>query len=322
VRGPGRRGVEVRLILGGGAALEGFESAEGIGQPAAEGGDLGADLLQFVLGEGARLLHLDETLSEVGVVGHASILRGPPPAPGRDVLRSAAMNVARGAPVWIAAVAVLAAGARPAHAEDDGECLTLSLSAAVLAAAQPEAGAEPEPRERADAAIDTGEKQRVPFGHAGSSWLTFGAMFAYDLGEEKDTNIHVAYSHFLADELEFAVQISGWYFAQDDDDTGGISGQMIFRWHAWHADDWDWSLYGEAGIGLLAGFDEVPNGGQEFNFVPRAAVGFTKRLWDDSPTRLQVGVGWHHISNGRYTGDVNNPSRDSVMVYAGIMIPF
>jgi hypothetical protein len=33
-------------------------------------------------------------------------------------------------------------------------------------------------------------------------------------------------------------------------------------------------------------------------------------------------VGWHHISNGRYTGDVNNPSRDSVMVYAGIMIPF
>lgn len=230
------------------------------------------------------------------------------------------MNAPRNVPVCIAAAAAALASAASASRgqEETRERLALDMSAAYRAPGQPEAGAEP-----AAGGIETGDgEERIPFGHAGSSWLTVGSMFAYDLGEEKDINAHVAYSHFIADELEFAVQVSGWYFAQDDDDTGGISGQMIFRWHAWHAPDWDWSVYGEVGIGLLAGFDEVPNGGQEFNFVPRAAAGFTTRLWDDSACRLQMGLGWHHISNGRYTGDVNNPSRDSVMVYAGIMIPF
>lgn len=233
------------------------------------------------------------------------------------------MNAPRRSPVCLAA-AVIAAAASASHAQVyegyEGERLALDMSAAYRAPVQP----EPAPAAADSPAADplAADDRHIPFGSAGSTWLTFGAMFAYDLGEEKDINVHAAYSYFLADEFEFAVQVSGWYFAQDDDDTGGISGQMIFRWHFWHAPDWDWSVYGEAGIGLLAGFDEVPNGGQEFNFVPRAAAGFTKRLWDDSETRLQVGVGWHHISNGRYTGDVNNPSRDSVMVYAGIMIPF
>ena len=239
------------------------------------------------------------------------------------MLRSASMDARWRAPVRV--LVVLAAAASAAHAgEPAGERLALDMSAAYRAPRPTEPAPEPAPPETPGvfdppAAADD---HHIPFGHAGSTWLTLGSTFAYDLGEEKDINLHAAYSHFIADELEFAVQLSGWYFAQDDEDTGGISGQMIFRWHFCHAEDWDWSIFGEAGIGLLAGFDDVPNGGQEFNFVPRAAAGFTKRLWDDSACRLQMGLGWHHISNGRYTGDVNNPSRDSVMVFAGIMIPF
>lgn len=209
---------------------------------------------------------------------------------------------------------IVAAGlAGRAAGQQHGEPLTLDMDAAYQA---------PEPDAAPAGAAEGTKKERIPFGSAGSAWLTFGGGVAYDLGEETDYNLHVAYSHFLADELEFAVEVGGWYFAQDQDDTGGISGQMIFRWHFWHTEGWEWSAYGEVGIGLLAGFDEVPNGGQEFNFVPRAGGGITKRLSPESEARLQLGLRWHHISNGRYSGDVNNPSRDSVMVYAGIMIPF
>ena len=45
-------------------------------------------------------------------------------------------------------------------------------------------------------------------------------------------------------------------------------------------------------------------------------------ILSDDGTRLMLGARWHHISNGRYTGDTNNPSRDSLMLYAAVVIPF
>jgi hypothetical protein len=38
--------------------------------------------------------------------------------------------------------------------------------------------------------------------------------------------------------------------------------------------------------------------------------------------RLQLGVRWHHISNGRSNGDSDNPSRDGLMLYTGVVFPF
>ncbi len=73
--------------------------------------------------------------------------------------------------------------------------------------------------------------------------------------------------------------------------------------------------------GLLFAFDNVPEGGTGFNFLPRLGVGFTKQL-DEDGTRLIMGVRWQHLSNGRIEGDERNPSRDSVMVWAGVMFPF
>jgi hypothetical protein len=237
---------------------------------------------------------------------------------GEGVLRSTPMKTG----TMVAAAVVLAAAlsgraAGQEAAEGRGEPLSIDMDAAYRAPDAPPSRSEGASSDEAAA-----PRERIPFGEAGSTWLTFGGLFAYDFGEEKDYNLHAAYSHFLADRLEFSVEMGGWYFAQDGDDTGGISGQMIFRYHFWNTPDWEWSVFTDIGIGLLAAFDEVPDGGQEFNFVPRAGAGFTKRISDETDARLQVGVGWHHISNGRYTGDLNNPSRDSVMIYAGVMIPF
>src|SRR5690606_4296657 len=135
----------------------------------------------------------------------------------------------------LAAAAASALAAVPAHAGLEAEgavrpALTLDLSAAL---AQPDPGASggPPPGEArgGDPSVAAGggrgeSRPRIGFGRAGSEWLTFGAAFAYDFAEDKDINVHAAYSQFLADELEFAVEFAGWYFAQDKEDTGGISG--------------------------------------------------------------------------------------------------
>lgn len=167
--------------------------------------------------------------------------------------------------------------------------------------------------------IDESESS-INFGQPGRWWLTLGGGVAFDFEKDYDFNLHVAASTFLATELEFAVELGGWYFKQVGQDTGGIDGSMIFRWHFLHDDAFNWSIYGDVGIGLLGAFDEVPDGGTGFNFTPRAGFGFTQRL-DDEGTRLMIGTRWHHISNGRFEGDSRNPSRDSLMIYVGVMFP-
>ncbi len=165
------------------------------------------------------------------------------------------------------------------------------------------------------------------FGQAGSTFLTIGGLWAFDLDKDHDLNLHVAWSKFVADDLEFAIEGAGWYFSQVGDDTAGLSASMVLRWHTFHAHDYSWSVFGDFGIGVLGSFDNVPDGGTGFNFLPRAGAGVTGALHDAIDgvargSRWQVGVRWHHISNGRIEGDERNPSRDSVALYAAIILPF
>lgn len=171
---------------------------------------------------------------------------------------------------------------------------------------------------------DLHEPEQAPqFGDKGTTRLTFGSAYANDLGDSNDFNLHAAYSVFLEQDFEFIVELAGWYFDQEGDDTAGVSGSMIFRYHFFPQDTREWSAYVDAGIGLLAGFDEVPDGGTEFNFLPRVGAGLTGSLDQlRDGARWIVGVRWHHISNARIRGDQQNPSRDAVLVYAGITLPF
>src|SRR5436309_3218979 len=66
--------------------------------------------------------------------------------------------------------------------------------------------------------------------------------------------------------------------------------------------------------------DQRGGGGTGFDFMPRAGVGFTRRLTDDM--RLEAGLRWHHISNARIHGEARNPSRDAPMFYVGLIFPF
>ncbi len=170
------------------------------------------------------------------------------------------------------------------------------------------------------------EPLRAAFARAGSDWLTFGGAWANDFAGDNDLNLHLAWSRFLADKLEFGVEAAAWYFAQEGDDTVGLSGSMFFRWHfleggrSTHLDP-DWTVFAEVGIGMLFALDEVPDGGTDVDFLPRVGGGFTYRL-DDAGDRLVAGLRWHHISNGRFDGNEQNPARDSILLFVGVQVPF
>ena len=152
-------------------------------------------------------------------------------------------------------------------------------------------------------------------------WIGLGGGAAFDFDRDYDFNIYVSAGTFVATDLEFTLELGAWYFEQEGPNTGGIHPNINFRWHFWHDDDRDWTVYADTGVGLLFSFDDTPAGGTSFNFTPRVGVGATFRL-DEDETRLQVGLRYHHISNARIEGDGNNPARDSVMVYAGVIFPF
>ncbi len=166
------------------------------------------------------------------------------------------------------------------------------------------------------------------FGSAGSHWLTVGGATAYNFDEDYDFNLHFAWSTFLVDRLEFGVEATGWYFDQAGQNTAGLSGMFTFRYHFWSGPngDFDWSAFGDVGTGMLIGFDEVPDGGTGFNFIQRAGFGITKDLdASDGPAhgaRLVLGIRWHHISNGRFSGDGRNPARDSILAFVGVQWDF
>lgn len=171
----------------------------------------------------------------------------------------------------------------------------------------------------ASAAMLQGEAPASKYGAEGSRWWTIGGGVANDFSDATDFNLFGAYSYFLADDIEFSAELGLWYYAQTGDDTGGINPNMVLRWHFFN--NQDWTVYADIGIGLVFSADDVPPDGTSINFTPRAGMGVTHAL-DDSGTRLMVGVRWAHISNARIEGDGENPSRDSVMAYVGVIWPF
>lgn len=159
------------------------------------------------------------------------------------------------------------------------------------------------------------------YGLAGETRLTVGTGIAFAIesdDESTDYNLSVSWSRFLIDDWEFRLELGGWYFDQDPNATWGVSPAFAIRWHFVNSDPW--TVYGEAGMGLLFSADDVPSGGSSIDFMPRLGAGVTHRL-NRRGDRLEFGVRWHHISNARVVGDSNNPDRDGVMLYAGVSFP-
>lgn len=157
------------------------------------------------------------------------------------------------------------------------------------------------------------------FGEAGSWYWSVSGMGTIS---DDSTDARLAYTvhAFIADGFEFNLSLAGWGFFQDGQDAAGINPGLGFRWHFINDQEKGYSVYAQTGIGLLWATDEVPDGGTRFNFTPHAGVGATFGIGDGG-TRLDLGLGWHHISNASTSGSDDNPARDSLAVWVGVMFP-
>lgn len=162
------------------------------------------------------------------------------------------------------------------------------------------------------------------YGAEGAWWWTVGGGGGSSLNNgDFSAAGFVAASTFLDEDLEFVLDLTVWYLAEDaanGDDAVAVNLNPKFRWHFIHEETH--TVFAEAGVGLFVGSEEVPEGGTEFNFTPQAGFGATFPLADSSAQRLIVGVNWRHFSNANTFGSDQNPGRDDIFVYAGVTFPF
>ena len=208
--------------------------------------------------------------------------------------------------------------------------ITIALTCSTALASEPTFPAGASSLMLQDAAAGAGEQATPsadpeeapsarPFGEGGSWYwgLQGGVAFTSD---NTEYNGQVLFGTFLTDGFEFNFSLGGWHHDQEEDDAQSINPAFGFRYHFMPKDPFN--VYIEAGIGLLFSNDDVPADGTSTNFTPRAGVGTLIRLDESSGLRLDLGVRWHHISNATTSGSDDNPSRDSIMVYTGIIFPF
>jgi len=161
------------------------------------------------------------------------------------------------------------------------------------------------------------------YGEEDSWWWTVGGLGGASVNNgDASAAAFVGASTFLAEDFEFSLDLTVWYLGEDDpagDDAAAINFNPKLRYHFIHEEDY--TLFAEAGVGLLLATEEAPEGGSEFNFTPQAGVGATFPL-SGGPDRLVVGVNWRHFSNANVFGSDKNPGRDDLVAYVAVTFPF
>lgn len=161
------------------------------------------------------------------------------------------------------------------------------------------------------------ERVRARFGEAGTGRFEIHAGYGYDV---KDDNWvaqgGVAFNEFVEDGVAIRVEVNGLHVNQINGDAQGINVNLMFQWHFMRRETW--SIYADAGVGMLYTTDDVPFNGSSFNFTPQAGFGATFDVADD--VRAVLGLRWHHISNANTFEE--NPGRDHIMFFGGLSFPF
>ena len=123
-------------------------------------------------------------------------------------------------------------------------------------------------------------------------------------------------SWFLIDNFSFDFGPEVAWFSQGGGNTWGAGPAFMFRWHFLARDTW--SIYADAGVGLMFSGANVPSSGSSVNFTPRIGVGASFEVAQNA--RILTGIRWAHISNANVAD--NNDGRNSIQLYAGISLPF
>jgi hypothetical protein len=184
---------------------------------------------------------------------------------------------------------------------------SLAPSQSAGSGARPAASKVPPPR---------GAAGKAPFGAKDSwRWQVLGSWMN-DFDAANQIEAEWSASWFFMQDVSMDFGLSGDAILQPGTDAGGGGASLMFRWHFLARESW--TLFADAGCGMLFTNEPVPSDGGRVNFTPRVGVGGTVDVGGDA--RLMAGVRWYHISNAN-TGQ-ENPGRDSIQLFAGVSFPF
>ncbi len=186
------------------------------------------------------------------------------------------------------------------------------LSVLFLILQSPQADSTPIKQLQADSPAAFGTKGQ-------KHWYIQGAVATTLDNEEPDPArfalVGAGISKFLFNGHSINLELNTIYFNQSDNDALGLNLALLMRWHFIRKPNW--SLYVDAGAGVLGTTSDVPSKGASFNFTPQAGGGVSFKLKHER--RLMLGLRWHHISHADLFGA--NPGRDSIMGYVGLKFP-
>jgi len=169
---------------------------------------------------------------------------------------------------------------------------------------------------------DESVKSPPKFGAKGSWWWSLGMAGGVVGDTDGDINANFQFHTFLIDNVEMGLEFGGTFF-NDVKGTDSVGGgfNLNFRWHFIHKERF--TIFAEGGAGIQGTSNEVPFGGSEFNFTPRAGMGLTWQMFPDKPMRVMLGSRWQHVSNaGTQGGSNRNPGRDTGVIYLSLIFPF
>jgi hypothetical protein len=165
------------------------------------------------------------------------------------------------------------------------------------------------------AAAEAAKPAAAAYGSADTLDFEFTLGPAFDFEETTIGILDVGVNWFVADGISFGAFVEGLVVDAENDDSWGFGLGLLARWHFVREEKY--SLFLEGGVGFAGFSDEVPAGGTDYDFTPRAALGLTYDIGDGA--RLVGKVGWFHVSNGQ-TG-ANNPGLDGMSVAVGLSLP-
>jgi hypothetical protein len=120
---------------------------------------------------------------------------------------------------------------------------------------------------------------------------------------------------FVLPGFSLNAEVSGWLVTQDCDDATGVGFAIVPRWHFYRAEFW--SIYVDAGLGVIWTNEDVPPGAKKQNYTEFAGLGFTGSITES--LRLMAGARYRHVSNANGS---DNPGLDNIEGYLGLMLPF
>lgn len=127
-------------------------------------------------------------------------------------------------------------------------------------------------------------------------------------------NVALAYDHLVLDNFSLGLEVAGYGYFKDGDDTAAIGLHGRLRHHVFEFGD-DATMFLGVGFGPIYGGESMPAGGTHLNFVSRAGLGGAWKVRDDMV--LTLGVDFWHLSNGQIV-DGENPAINGVQGYVGI----